>query len=117
MSKRMLYVIVVIIVAFFAVISFLIARKNITQEKNPGAENASLPQQIDLRETSQKSWRELYYAFLREESDCAKYTLSKFQYAFVALKGFAYPVLLIKDDYNMYLFYQQKERVLPALDN
>lgn len=63
-----------------------------------------------------EEWEELYLNFVKNEKSNPQYANSEFKYAFVECVGFKYPVLLLKDTWNMYLFYIDNNKVVSATD-
>lgn len=63
------------------------------------------------------NWKDTYLRFINEEKQNSSFTLTEFEYAFVSLKESSLPFLLVHDDWNMYLFYQNDGTILQALDS
>lgn len=61
-----------------------------------------------------ENWEKIYMGFVKEEKDNPSFTLTKFEYTFVSINDFEVPLLLIHDDWNMYLFYQKNNIVHQA---
>lgn len=65
---------------------------------------------------SDSQWQSVYQKFMEQEKEDCIYVSGEFRYSYISLNGFEFPLLLLKDDWNMYLFYIDFGVVLPATD-
>ncbi len=62
------------------------------------------------------SWEDLYLDFITKEKENLHYVVSDFSYAFINFEEIDYPLLLLKDQWNMYLFHTENNEVVAAKD-
>lgn len=87
------------------------------QDTTTGAQtNSSATTKVPDNEDNSTTadWKSVYIEFIENEKRVKKITLTDFEYAFVSMKEFENPLLLIHDDWNMYLYYELNGTIYPA---
>lgn len=86
-----------------------------SRNKNYGGDNLTTYRTITQQ--NDKNWKDIYLNFIKEEKQKNSFTLTDFEYAFVSIKESNIPFLLVHDDWNMYLFYQEDGTIFQALNS
>ena len=71
---------------------------------------------ITAETASKRMCEDAYLEFVKSERENPQYTRDRFTYAVEKYKDFEYPVLLLKDSQNLYLFYFENGKVNIAKD-